>query len=150
MDTWRWGETRYDAVRKILQNVLLKSKTELQERCTISEGSRLSWGRKKSSLEHLSQYVIPEEVDFLHNLRIKPGLCYKKKKQYTNDGTNNSTNLELTWPQLQMCQNNCSQTSADKKIFDSEVKLTLRKSTQIKCWDVLIIKSTFLSKIWGY
>lgn len=77
---WRWGETRYDTVRKILQNVLLKSKTELQERCTISEGSRLSLGRKKSSLEHLSQYVIPEEVDFLHNLRIKPGLCHKKKE----------------------------------------------------------------------
>lgn len=40
----------------------------------------LSWGRKKSS-ELLSQYVLPEEVDLLHNLRI----CSGKKKKNSSD-----------------------------------------------------------------
>lgn len=42
----------------------------------------LSWGRKKSS-ELLSQYVLPEEVDLLHNLRICSGK--KKNSSDTND-----------------------------------------------------------------
>lgn len=58
----------------------------------------LGWGRKKSSLEHLSQYVLPKEVDFLHNLRIEPGRSEKQNKKQSQ--------YEVTVPTHQTFQMN--------------------------------------------
>lgn len=60
-----------------------------------------SGGGKKSSLERLSQYVLPTEVDFLHNLRIKLGHCQNKQKQKRYKWQYQVSQI-LTEPQLHM------------------------------------------------
>ncbi len=122
---------------------LLKSKTELQEHCTISEGSWAELGEeRKSSLEHLSQYVLPKEVDFLHNLRIKLGHCQKSSSD-TNDSTNKfrMNMTPITDVFIKMWAHKL--TSADK-IKSFTARWNCYK--EIKCWDVINIVIQNLAK----
>lgn len=120
-------------LRKILQNCFIE-KQDRTTRALYNLRGVTGWagGERKALLSFFHSMSLPEEVDLLHNLRI----CSAKKKKSSSD-TNDYQQLHKfrmsMTPNTDVRLKIIAHRLLQMRKYLTEVKLTSRKSTQIKC-----------------